>query len=584
MMSPDPYRILIIDDNPAIHEDFRKIFASPRQNDGLNQAKQALFEDARGTNLRLSFTIDSALQGQEGLAKVVQAAQQNDPYALAFVDIRMPPGWDGIETITHIRQIEQQMQIVIATAYSDYSWDKIIEQTGLSDNLVILKKPFETVEVLQLAHALATKWRLAREVRDRLRNLDHLVNLRTQKLEETNARLMQEIAERGKLEHQLLHAQKMEAVGQLAAGVAHDFNNLLTVIQGHAHLRLSAPDVDKAAKVSLHQIQSAAERGARLTRQLLTFSRKQVIQQTTLSLNSTLEKMTDMLRPLIGEDLRLRLALASDLPCVHADPGGIEQVIANLALNARDALSENGELSIETFVVEISPEQVKQNPEAAPGQFVCLRISDNGCGIDPSIKGRIFEPFSTTKGPGHGTGMGLAIVYGIVRQHGGWIEVASELGRGTQFNIFLPAATARQIVSRDDAGQSKIRNGHQTILVAEDEPALRELVELVLGSYGYRPLLAQDGSEALDLWRSHRESIDLLFTDIVMPGGISGWQLAAELRSQRPDLRVLFTSGYNRELEGGADKLPPRSAFLAKPYVPAQLLEVLQRSLTHTQN
>jgi two-component system, cell cycle sensor histidine kinase and response regulator CckA len=377
----------------------------------------------------------------------------------------------------------------------------------------------------------------------------------------------------------LLHAQKMEAVGQLAAGVAHDFNNLLTVIQGHANLRLSGDHAGDAAKASFQTIRDAAERGASLTRQLLAFSRKQVIQQKTINLNSVLQKVGDMLGRLLGEHITLNLALEPELPCIYADPCSLEQVVMNLALNAKDALpNHGGQLSISTSRVHLTPGECSSSPEATAGNFVRLVVSDTGCGMDPSTKSRIFEPFFTTKEVGKGTGMGLAIVYGIVKQHAGWIEVSSQLGLGSSFTIFLPIREGHEQSSLAPLSPENIQNGHQTILVAEDEPALRELIVAVLESYGYRPLVAASGVEALHLWQKHASSVDLLFTDIVMPEGVSGWQLAERLSSENPDLKIVLTSGYSKELEAGNRKLPANCTFLPKPYRPTQLLQILQQS------
>jgi nitrogen-specific signal transduction histidine kinase/CheY-like chemotaxis protein len=389
--------------------------------------------------------------------------------------------------------------------------------------------------------------------------------------------IIQDISEHRNLENQLRQAQKMEAVGQLAAGVAHDFNNLLTVIQGHVSLRLASPDLDPEMTESLKQVLSAAERASALTSQLLAFSRKQIMQPRPLNLNELIDNMSQMLRRLIGEHIDLQCAHAAELPCVFADACNIEQVIMNLAVNARDAMLEGGHLTIRTSPVETDADYVWRNPEARAGSFVCLSVTDTGCGMDSLTKSHIFEPFFTTKDVGKGTGMGLATVYGIVKQHNGWVEVSSEIGQGTTFQIFLPITEkSPEIVEKPEP---VLRGGQETILMVEDEALLRELVQSVLVERGYRVLAASSGVEALQIWNQHHGEIDLVLTDMVMPGGMTGRQLAEQLQPCDPSLKVIFTSGYSRDVVAGNFVLQEGINFLPKPYHPHTLVQMVRNCL-----
>ena len=561
-LQPENHRILIIDDNPSIHEDFRKILgpADAKLAKELDADEAVLFGDTASAARPWSFQIDFAFQGEEGLEKVRAAFAKGEPYAVAFVDVRMPPGWDGIETIVRIWKEFSDLQIVICTAYSDYSWDEIAKSIGSTDQMLVLKKPFDNVEVLQMAHALAKKWQLTQIARRQMEELDVLVNQRTVELRAANARLTGEVAERAaaeealrrseerfskafhsspipmiiqrpdgkgcldanasflelinaerdavlagettlwadeataaaiseelarrhvvrnlaatirtagpetrevlvaaenlelgnapyyllilqdvtdrvRLENELRQAQKMEAVGRLAAGVAHDFNNILTVILGNTSMQLRNPHLDEKLSASLQQVERAAERATALTRQLLAYSRKQIIQRRPLALDEVVEQTVAMLRRIIGEHIALDMQLAPDLPPIFADSSSVDQVVMNLALNARDAMPDGGKLTLAVVQVEIDEAARARNPEAQLGPHICLAVKDTGYGMDAATVARIFEPFFTTKGPGKGTGMGLATVYGVLKQHGGWIEVESAPRRGTTVRAFFP--------------------------------------------------------------------------------------------------------------------------------------------------
>jgi two-component system, cell cycle sensor histidine kinase and response regulator CckA len=399
--------------------------------------------------------------------------------------------------------------------------------------------------------------------------------------------ILHDNTERLNLEAQLRQAQKMEGIGQLAAGIAHDFNNILTIIQGHVSRLRHAGEVASNIRGSVEQVLIAADRAASLTRQLLTFCRKQSMATKVVNFNETVTQVRVMLERILGEDIAVDVKLGNGLPSIEADTAMLELALINLACNSRDAMPKGGTLSIGTSVVLIGESYLQHQPKAKVGRHVCLTFSDTGCGMSPETLRRVFEPFFTTKDVGKGTGLGLATVYGIIDQHRGWIEVTSEPHKGTTFKLFLPETTkalppqpkpAIAAAATADIPSEK-RGPKETILLVEDEVAVRELARVVLEDCEYRILEAGSGVQALKVWEKHKHEIDMLLTDMVMPEGMSGRDLAEKLQTDKPDLRVLYSSGYSPDVIGAAFKLPQNCFFLPKPYLPPKLTSAVRECL-----
>ena len=696
MNAAENNRILIIDDNVSIHEDFRKILApadSGRRD--LSAAEAALFGQPVAADIRKPFEIESAYQGEEGLKKVRDAIARDRPYAMAFVDVRMPPGWDGIETIAQLWKAAPDLQVVICTAYSDYSWQAIASKLSASHNMVVLKKPFDNIEVLQLAHALCNKWLVTQEARAQMTQLNRMVEERTHELDRANAELRAEITghrrteevlrdseerfrafmdnspiiafikdeegrytylnklfedrfkmklsqwpgrtdfdawepaiaeairnndaivrgseepqefiehmqvpngaecewlvlkftiqdrtgrkyiggvgvdvtERNRLELQRRQSQKLEAVGQLAGGVAHDFNNILAVIMGYSGTALERVERGGAVYQNLEEIIKAADRGAGLIRQLLAFSRKQVMWPRIIDVNSALIEIDKILHRLIGENIHMTLLLGSDIGCVKAELGQIEQVVMNLVVNARDAMPQGGQLTIETLNAKVEANEAERHAVSAD-EYLVLQISDTGCGMSRETKTRIFEPFFSTKEPGRGTGLGLATCYGIVKQSGGFIKVESDLGEGSSFSVFFPRVDETAQPSPARTEPADLPRGNESVLVVEDEEALRQVTVEILSGLGYRVIEARDSAHAQQILAdAEGTEVDLLLTDVGMPH-LDGGALAKWAEQQRPDIKVLYVSGYIDDPRISRENLGEKHGFLAKPFTRAEL-------------
>lgn len=404
----------------------------------------------------------------------------------------------------------------------------------------------------------------------------HVRDAREEEALRAAANVLAGIIERKQTEARFLQAQKMEAVGRLAGGVAHDFNNLLTVIHGFAEFAQSRMPQNSAEREEIGEVLKAAERATNLTRQLLAFSRRQMVEMRVLNLNTILDGMAKMLQRILGEDVSLQMVLAPDLGSVKADSGQIEQVVLNLAVNARDAMPQGGTLTLQTANVEVCEDYTASHPDIKTGSFVVLSSCDTGCGMTPEVQAHLFEPFFTTKGVGKGTGLGLAAVYGIVTQSGGHIDVSSTVGQGTTFRIRLPRVEEQP--AQATMTMAAAPRGSEIVLLVEDEPVVRALSARMLRSLGYDVLEAVNGTEALALLQARGETVDLVFTDLVMPG-MSGRELAERVRQVYPVCRILYTSGYTDDAIVQRGDMEAGAHMLQKPYALDSLARAVRQAL-----
>jgi signal transduction histidine kinase len=401
-------------------------------------------------------------------------------------------------------------------------------------------------------------------LKDRLSRLAPVVERALQEKEESKRRKQAE-EEKAALQEQLLQSQKMEAIGQLAGGIAHDFNNLLTVIQGYSEIALISLKQTDPLRDTILRINQAAIKAGNLTQQLLAFSRRQVLEMKVVDLNETIRELNNMLRRVIGEDIELITALEKNLWHTKVDPRQIDQVIINLAVNAKDAMPNGGKLTIETTNVHVDRSYAYDHAGILPGLYVMLSVSDTGTGISPEIKDRIFEPFFTTKEKGKGTGLGLSTIYGIINQCGGSILIYSEPGQGTTFKIYLSRASEARDELKKETNLTRFPRGNETILVVEDDTAARRLTAEILNMQGYLVLEASDGNEALNIAKTYDANIQLVLTDVVMPQ-MSGREMADRLRMLRTDIKVLFMSGYTNDTIVHHGILDKGLFYIQKPF------------------
>ena len=374
-----------------------------------------------------------------------------------------------------------------------------------------------------------------------------------------------DVTERRQLESQLRQVQKLESIGQLAGGVAHDFNNILAAIMMHLSLLHQNPNLDEETTEALKELEVETKRAANLTRQLLMFSRRSVMQSRSVDLNELVQNLLKMLRRLLGENIAITFESQNPLPAVEADIGMVEQVLMNFAVNARDAMPKGGNLTISTGVMELDAETAKLHSERRPGRFVRLTVTDTGVGMDEGTLKRIFEPFFTTKDVGKGTGLGLPTAHGIIKQHQGWIEVRSQPENGSIFEVFLPAKILPAIATEAPSGSAAVIGGRGTVLLVEDEEIVRRPIGLYLRKLGYTVIEAANGNQAFSLWRQHGDRIDLLYTDMVMPEGVTGLELAEKFKCEKPSLQVIISSGYSTEISMQGVPTDAGYVYLPKP-------------------
>jgi two-component system, cell cycle sensor histidine kinase and response regulator CckA len=678
-------RILVIDDNRAIHEDFRKILGRPETaSSALEQARASFFGAPLPVQADGSFDIDSACQGAEGLALVRRSLEEGRPYAVAFIDVRMPPGIDGIETTRQLWEIDPHLQVVICTAYSDYSWRDMVERLGQSDRLLVLKKPFDTVEVLQLAHALSAKWDLGHALGVRLADLETLVAGRTAEITAANARLQEQaallekaqdaiivcgidatvtfwnpsaerlygwtaaealgcrihellcvheiqhqrawaavlekgewsgellqrtraarevvvdahvtlvrdeqgqpksvlaintdITARKQLEQQFLRAQRMESIGVLAGGIAHDLNNVLSPIMMAVEI-LASRYPDAASQQVLEILATSANRGAGMIRQVLQFARGVEGERMLIQPSHVVRDIRKVAGETFPKAIEMEAVAAKDLWLISADPTQIHQVLLNLSVNARDAMMpQGGTLRISAANVTLDATEASMIDGGRPGAYVCIQVSDTGVGMSPAVMARMFEPFFTTKEAGKGTGLGLSTTIGIVRNHGGFVDVRSTPGAGTTFKVYFPAAVDAA-AEAETIAPVEIPRGHgELVLIVDDEPGVRAVTEETLKEFGYRVVTASDGAEACAVFAQERGAVDVVLTDLMMPV-MDGAAMIRALKRMDPEVPIIAVSGHSTPEHEAVANGAGVSAFLSKPYRTQTLLHTLQESL-----
>ena len=577
-------RILVIDDNRAIHEDFRKVLSATNPlHSPLAEAEAVLFDEKPDAEVRPSFQLDSAYQGQEGLALVQQSIQNHQPYAVAFVDIRMPPGWDGVETTQKLWEVDPDLQVVICTAYSDYSWDELIRKVGNSDRLLILKKPFDTVEVLQLANALSEKWRLHRRVRAQMGDLEKTVTERTQQLQATNDQLVVEIAEHElnkqrlqqavedlkAAQEQVIQQERLRALGSMASGIAHDFNNSLVGILGLTELLLNRPeDLENKAKARhyLEMINTTAKDAGKIVDRLREFYRFREKRDAleAIDLNLLVDGAITLTQPrwkTQAETRNISITMQRDLqeiPKVTGNVAELREVLTNLIFNAIDAMPKGGNITIRTHC--------KDNQ-------VVLEVSDTGHGMTEEIRRRCFEPFFTTKGT-HGTGLGLSMVHGIVQRHQATLEVKSEVDKGSTFIIrFPPQSAPAQPVSplRPNTTLQNLR-----VLVVDDEPMVRTIIGEYLAIDGHVVETADGGRDGVE--KFGKDPFDLVVVDRAMPD-MNGDQVATAIRSVNSSVPIVMLTGFGSMMEANGERPEGVDLVVSKPVTIVGLRAALSKAV-----
>lgn len=694
-------RILIIEDMRAIHDDIIKVLA-PREKFEAYDALAARVLKINRVAAHESFEISSAFQGQEGFEMVQASLEEGRPYAMAFVDMRMPPGWDGLETIQHIWEIDKEIQIVICTAYSDYSWEDIVATLGISDRLLLLKKPFDTTEVLQLASALTTKWDLARQARFSIEQLNEMVQEKTSALraeigqrydsevalrrsedryaravagandgiwdwdvstntvfysarwksmigfsedeisdsphewlnrvhpedqERVNAELARhlqnltkqfhseyrirhkdgdyrwvltrgvavrtdlgialrlagsqtDINSRKLMEEHVRRSQRLDSIGTLAGGVAHDLNNTLApILMGVDWLRSHYPNESRMVEL----IHDSAARAAGMVRQLLDFAKGIDGEHIAVRPADLLLEMSKIIKGSFPKNILLHFQCSDDLPTVRGDVTKLHQVLLNLCVNARDAMPGGGLLTLSASRVVVHTTLLNAVPESRPGEYLAIRVQDTGVGISPEIRDRMFDPFFTTKDLDKGTGLGLSMSLGIVSGHGGFLHVDTAVGMGSVFTVYLPIHESPGIPPAQEPELAEFRGRGEAILFVDDESALREAAEEVLGGLNFEVLTATDGADALVQMSRYPGKLRAVITDVHMPY-MDGMTFVYMLRHRLPDIPVIVASGRLDDATAEQFKALGGTWRLDKPFTQHELTSLLKTILSESKS
>ena len=580
---PDRRKILIVDDNPDIHRDFANILKAPAESNMLDHLESEILGHPKTPRPAAAYhyALSYATQGEQALEMVSAATGCTDPFLLAFVDMRMPPGWDGLETIERLWQVDPQLQIVLCTAYSDYSWHDIQARLGQTANLLILKKPFDVSEVAQLAATLTEKWRLFKKAATKQETLSYMVEQRTQELQAANQQLKHEIEERKQLEKQLLRAQKMEAIGTLAAGVAHDLNNILSGIVSYPDLLLMQVDQQSPMHNQLKVIQQSGEKAAAIVQDMLTLGRRGVINYSSLNLKTVIEEYLQsagfmtLKRHYANVRLETRFSVASGW--IQGSESQLGNCLMNLVANAAEAIYGGGIVTIE-LAGTILTEDRDGYVSIPAGNYVVLSIVDTGEGIADDDLEHIFEPFYTKKKMGRsGTGLGLAVVWGVIRDHRGFIDVIARAKQGTRFDLYFPAMKKSVTEAQTAEPADKAEDLKKWILVVDDVAEQREVGVALLQALGYRAEATSSGEAALELIKN--QPIDLLLLDMVMDPGIDGLETYQRALKINPQLKAIIASGYTKSERVDKALALGASGFLRKPYRLGDLAKALGSAL-----
>ncbi len=583
MMALTPRRIIIIDDNPDIHNDFATILAAKTDLSRLESLESDLFGYDRPQAVwdGPCYELDFASQGRQGVEKIKSATRQMMPYQLAFVDMRMPPGWDGLKTIKELWRIDPEIQVVLCTAYSDYSWEEINQTLGLTENLLMLKKPFDSSEVAQMASTLTQKWLLAQKAKVKHAELERLVAQRTRQLGDSNRKLKKEMADRKALEDQLVRSQKMEAIGTLAAGVAHDLNNILSGILGYPDLLLTQIQEDDPMYGPLSAIRRSGRKAAAIVQDMLTMARRFVAIKEPLDLSDVVGSVLDSpeCRAICdcNQPIRIETKFASDPFPVLGSAVHLEKMVINLISNAAESMEEGG-----SIIVGLTREQLTETRmgyhAVKPGNYVKLTVTDQGMGISQDDLEHIFEPFFTKKKMGRsGTGLGMTVVWDTVNHHNGYIDIVSKHNRGTTITVYLPKADQDVPKVESDIVKEDLTGQGERILVVDDVADQREIATAIFQKLGYMVDAVPSGESALTYL--NEQPVDLLLLDMVMEPGLDGLDTFKRVLTIYPEQKAVIASGYTKN-DRVQSALELGASFIHKPYC----LEEIARAVKSTLN
>lgn len=581
-----PRKIIIIDDNPGIHEDFKTILSRRNGNPQLESLENELFGYSNSKEYdSVNFQLGFALQGQEGIEEVRQAVAEKQPYQLAFIDMRMPPGLNGLLTTQEIWKIDPDIQIVLCTAFSDFSWEEINKHLGVTNNLLILKKPFDSNEIAQMALTLTQKWHLAKQAKIKHDELENKVNQRTSELHKSNQALTLEITQRKELEEQLVRSQKMEAIGTLAASVAHDLNNILSGVLSYPDLLLKNIEEDDPLHRPLTLIRRSGHKAAIIVQDMLTLARRNVIIREPLKLNTIVNDFMDSPEYYsIREhhpNIQVEITGETDLPLVAGSAVHLEKLVMNLANNGAESMGENGTITIDLRSVQLS-EPFAAYDTVTPGTYVKMTVTDQGTGIAPEDLKRVFEPFFTKKSLGYsGTGLGMTVVWDTVQQHDGYIDIQSLPTQGTVIAVYLPISAEQSSNTHTYTIQEDLKGNGQRVLVVDDVKDQREIAEAIFQELGYTVHTVPSGEMALKFIQA--QPVELMLLDMIMKPGIDGLETLQRVLKLFPNQKAVIASGYTKN-ERVQKALQLGAGYIHKPYQVEDLAKTVRHVLVDQKN